>query len=199
MNALLDLFPGGLSIKFILCAVFWLTIAGVIEIQHRDIASLKATIVKTKAALADEKAGRQADRDAESIAAARAAAAYKAESDRRIAEEQDIANETIRRSNSARAAAVAAARADGSLRAVFAAAAACRGAPAGNPRPAGSGASAADPGGMPAVVFGELDGRAGRLAAALDQSRIAGNACVESYQALKAQVAAPAASAASAP
>ena len=192
---LLSLIPGGIPVKLILCTIFWLTIAGVIEFQHRDIASLKATIVKTKAALADEQAGRLADREAESIAATRAAAAYKTESDRRIAEQKEIASETDHLASLARAHAAAADRADAGLRDVFKAAAAGSCGAAGNSGPAGFVQTADPDRGMPAVVFGELDGRAGRLAAALDQSRIAGLGCQRDYAALKAQVAAPAASA----
>ena len=185
---LLSLIPGSVPLRYVLCAIGWIAIAGVIEYQHHSIDTLRTS-------LATEKAGRQADRDAESIAAARAAAAYKTESDRRIAAQQDITNETIHLASLARAHAAAAVRADTGLRDVFQAAAACRGAAPADPAASGVSQAAGSDTGLPALVFGELDDRAGRLAAALDQSRIAGLGCQRDYAALNAQVAAPAASA----
>lgn len=179
MSALLALVPGGL--RFWLCFIFWLAIAGVIEYQHHQIDGLQVS-------LQAEKAGRAQDRAAEAVAAASAAETNQAETARRAAAQLEITNEAQRLSNIERAAVARAATADVGLRDAFRAAApACRGAAAGDPGPAGVSDPAGSSESVQSDVFGRLDDAAGILADFAWSSRNAGLICQQSYRSLKAK------------
>jgi hypothetical protein len=119
-------------------------------------------------------------------AAASAAADNAAKSARILADQGEAANEAQRQTNRARTDAAGAAGAAVGLRdAARTAAARCRGG-AGNPSAVASGASAAAIGvALFPDLLGEMADAGGKLAAALDQSRIAGRLCEQSYGALK--------------
>ena len=114
-------------------------------------------------------------------AAASANEAARVEEQRRVAAQAEIANEAQRLSNHARDVSIAGVPASRKLRDDFrAAGSSCTG----NPAVASSsppGVSADD---LRADVLGELDQRASDLALAADLSRIAGQQCERSYDAL---------------
>lgn len=126
---------------------------------------------------------------------ARLAAAIKAQADnaaetlRRLTDQQKATDEALKQRDAALADLAAAGTRDRQLRSQLALyVAAARNSGAGcNPTPAGAGAPAEDPAGVLADLFGRADDRAGILAAALDASRIAGQACERAYDALTAE------------
>ena len=137
----------------------------------RDIAQIEARIDKERAAAA------LATRDAVQQARATEQA--------RVTQLSEIANAAETKAIQARRDADAARTAAGRLRnaAATVAAAAC---PApGNSTVAAASQAASSPAGMLAVVLGEIDERAGILAAYADAAAGAGNACQSAYGALK--------------
>lgn len=105
------------------------------------------------------------------------------EEQRRTAAQSEIANAATKDAESARADARGASDAANRLRLrVAELLAASRSAK--DPTPTGGSVAAPDPIGMLADVLDRADKRAGVLAAYADQARIAGQACVDSYQAL---------------
>ena len=118
------------------------------------------------------------------IAAASAASAALAETDRRLKAQEGVVHAAEIQTAQARADAVAADRARGSLQQRFAAVAARCGAARADPGAAQPSPAASSPGAMLADVLSRLDAAAGELAAYADASRAAGLACERSYDAL---------------
>lgn len=121
------------------------------------------------------------------VAAATAAqkAVDDAESQRRVAEQQGIAHDAQLQASAASA---AAARADGArnaMRVQLAGFVAANRRPA-DPASAAGGTPPDDPIGVLATVLGTVDDAAGRYAAEADSNWIGWNACVRSYDSLKA-------------
>lgn len=105
------------------------------------------------------------------------------EEQRRTAAQTEIANAATEKLEDARADAAAANDASGRLRQRVAELLAA-GRAAGNPATAGAGPAAGDPLDVLADVLGRADQRAGILAEYADATRIAGQACERSYDAL---------------
>ena len=135
-------------------------------------ANAQATIERTRATYAAE--------------AASAASAALAETDRRLNAQRIATDEAESKAAQARSDALAADSASARLRKRFAALAAT----CGSARPADTAASAVreatpNPGDLLSDVLEKVADAAGRIALAADQSRIAGNACEASYNALR--------------
>lgn len=188
--SVLDLIPGVAVIKtyarMIEAGVFVVAIVGIAG----SMAWLHHDAVKAKAALVAEQAAHKRDLKLEADAATAGALANLAEGARRQADQSEINDETHRLASHARDAAVAADRGDAGVRSAFRSAAPRGCAAAADPGPvAVSQAASAASGDLRADVFGELDERAGRMAAALDLASIAGRACERSYDALTPTIA----------
>ena len=144
---------------------------------------------ETLVSLAQSKAAQAETRTAQIVAAyasaaASAASAAQAETSRRVIAQGEANDEAQRLSTRARADAAGAAAAGAGLRdAARTVAARCGGLPSSAAAVATS-ASSPEAGPLLAELLGELAERGGRLAAALDESRIAGYACARSYDAL---------------
>lgn len=118
-------------------------------------------------------------------AALKAQADSAAETQRRLAAQQEITNETTAQLNRARADADAARSASDRLRAQLAAyVSANRGAARSNPAPQPGGATTSTPIDLLADMFRDSDEAAGILAEALDAAYAAGLACERQYDAL---------------
>lgn len=175
--SLLDAIPGVRWVEFGVVAIAVASAASVMLVQHEQI-------LAGKTALAQEQAGRAADRAAMASAAASASEAARTEEQRRAAAITETSNEAIRQASHARDDAVTAADAAGRLRQRAAAVAAGCSRTAGDPAAAAGSAPAPDPGPVLADVLGRLGDAAGQLAVAADGARIAGQACTASYEAL---------------
>lgn len=158
--------------KFWLAGIGALAIAyagGRLQQHHNDSAAYAAE--RTKAALS------AANDQIQAVDRARL------EEQRRTAAQSEIANAATRDAESARADARSAGDAADRLRLRVADLLAASRTPK-DPTLANGSAAAADPIGMLADVLDRADKRAGVLAAYADQARIAGQACVDSYQTL---------------
>ena len=134
-------------------------------------ANAQATIERTRATYAAE--------------AASAASAALAETDRRLNAQRIATDEAESKAAQARSDALAADVASGRLRQRFAALAATCSRPASDhPAVISERPAAEPPSDLLAELFRRVDERAGELAAYADAARIAGSACVQSYDAL---------------
>lgn len=140
-----------------------------------------------RASLAEEKAGRSADRARAAEAAASASEAYRAEESRIRAEQKGITDEAdqqaVRLADDRRAAPAVNQR----LRDAQSATAARSCATAGDPRPPGPGPAASTPADLLAYVQSRLDEAEDRIVDFADDSSLAGITCKRSYDALKAK------------
>ena len=134
-------------------------------------ANAQATIERTRATYAAE--------------AASAASAALAETDRRLSAQRIATDEAESKAAQARSDALAADVASGRLRQRFAALATTCSRPASDhPAVISERPAAEPPSDLLAELFRRVDERAGELAAYADAARIAGSACVQSYDAL---------------
>lgn len=146
-------------------------------VQTKRLAWAQTEIVQVRNAWA-------ADRSRADAEALRVATEYRAEEQRRAAAHQEIVDDTERKLVAARADAAIADAAAGKLRGRVAVLVAEARAATGHPAAADGGAPATDPVGMLADVLGRADDRARLLADYADRARLAGQACVDAYEAL---------------
>ena len=182
--SLLDMIPGVAAVKSYAIVILIATIGG-------SFLWLKHSNVTLKAAVKTEQQGRADDNTKAVAAAATETIVNLAEGARRQAAQKDSQDETQRLASRARADALAAVRDDPRLRAAFSAATPAPGRCAGPGDPgavAVGQAASASGGSVQSDVFGELDDRAGRLAAALDDAYIAGRGCEREHDSLKPPV-----------
>lgn len=172
MNVI-NLIPGARVAEAWVIGTVMALVAGALFMQHEQN-------VKLKLKLTNSIEGRQADREAMAAAARLAIAQNKADTAAMTVQQKENADESQRIETRARTAAVAAAVSDLGVRHAFAAAAAGRCAASGSAAAASGIDSAPAAGVVLSDVFGRADGRAGELAAALDQSHARGLACERS-------------------
>lgn len=170
----------GLGIPWRLLAIGALVLAvlGALGGQYVTIQHLRAGLAEQKAAIEQERANA-------AQAAADAQARNRLEEQRRVAAQTEIANESQRLTARARAGDVRADAGDARLRdATAAAASACRG-PAGDPTIAAASPAASSPGDLLALVQRRMGEAARGVVRFADDASIAGDACQQSYGALK--------------
>lgn len=177
---LLKLAPVKAILLWVLVAAVLAVIGGLyVENQH-----LQAVIAEKDKVIAQERENAAHRRELAALALADEQAKNRIEDQRRVAAQKEATDEAQRFAARARADAAAVTREHGELRsaAVAAASASCR--TAGDPVAVGISPPAESAGTVLADVLSEMDEAAGELAEALDLSRVAGQLCERSYDAL---------------
>lgn len=173
----LDLIPGARWVHVAIAAAVVGLVGAAFLVQHGQIQSLRVK-------LSAEQTGRAQDREAYAAAALKASTEYRAEEQRRAAEQQekiDAAEQKLVQERADRAVADAAA---GRLSQRVAALVAAAREAARNPQAVQPGAAADDPAGMLADVLGRCVQRVRLLATLADERGTAGQLCEQSYDAL---------------